>query len=84
MNPKSYYLLIMTIGLKINAQESRLRFLFMGDLMQHERQMRPAYDSLTQKYDYQHCYQCFFYTEIQQHNGNSKIKSTQFNFLMKC
>lgn len=57
MNLKNSYLLIMIIGLKINAQESRLRFLFMGDLMQHERQMRSAYDSLTQKYDYQHCYQ---------------------------
>lgn len=34
-----------------------LSFLFMGDIMQHDRQIIGAYDSTTKRYDYNHYYE---------------------------
>jgi hypothetical protein len=36
---------------------TRVSLLFVGDIMQHESQLKAAYDPITQKYNYKKCFQ---------------------------
>ncbi len=40
----------------LSQQDSSVTFLFMGDIMQHDRQFIPEYDSATNSYDYSDYY----------------------------
>ena len=51
-------LLLMLLVFPAWAQDTtRLRLLFVGDVMQHDSQIRAAYDTLTHTYDYTSCFQ---------------------------
>ena len=49
--------ILLCLTLLSQNNKNEVSFLFMGDIMQHDRQIIGAYDSTTQRYDYDHYYQ---------------------------
>lgn len=51
------FLLIITAHFAMSQDTARVSLLFVGDVMQHDSQIRAAYDPISKSYDYSACFQ---------------------------